>query len=543
MDLVLKEPTQSNLVLLHYAQLIANTFTKGVEDNECILEVPIALHQELKQVIKDAEDANNLEKEYEDKLEEKANTGSPIKTYAYIREQSKINIKNDCLRCNIKLPKPQLEYDFDITFSKLKAHIELFTKLFKKPELNPCQALNLFRFTCVPDLIKIISLLLTAYISIMSILKISQLGINAFIQGIISGLLQGIMGSVKITIDLGQSNIDCIIKILRDIALAIPTEDNLNKRLDEAQLEALTSMGILNSKAGQQYSAVANNIFDTLYSASVEAEEGVKKAQAGIDEAFKLISQTVDEAVKTVNNYIKNLISFKDFFQCEATRSGSNVLEIAATIKNLILVLNLISSIVYAITKRSVRGLCKNKSTIANSTTEYDLIDNDLLLKDFLEDYYGNIVDVNNSDPTNLEVIVYQKPKKYRLPKIDLLDCSITPFIRDHNLENIIELAEKDVQEELLQSQIVVDKNPWETFQFKTQPIDAVNEIESLFKVIYSKPIINPLTPDEEVEVQKTLLEKLNIPPEYNSSFAEHPKISCRGVEDVLNILNDFKRK
>lgn len=46
--------------ILYEAQLIANAFSRALEDNNCLLILPIGLHQEIDNGIKDVEDLVKL---------------------------------------------------------------------------------------------------------------------------------------------------------------------------------------------------------------------------------------------------------------------------------------------------------------------------------------------------------------------------------------------------------------------------------------------------------------------------------------------------
>ena len=56
MDINYKSDNTGSNTILHSAQLIANAFAKGLEDNNCLLILPVGLHQEIQTNIKDVED-------------------------------------------------------------------------------------------------------------------------------------------------------------------------------------------------------------------------------------------------------------------------------------------------------------------------------------------------------------------------------------------------------------------------------------------------------------------------------------------------------
>lgn len=50
----------------------------------------------------------------------------------------------------------------------------------------------------------------------MTLKKLSNVSIMSFIKGILSTLLSKLLGSLKITMNIGNTNISCLINALRD---------------------------------------------------------------------------------------------------------------------------------------------------------------------------------------------------------------------------------------------------------------------------------------------------------------------------------------
>jgi len=540
MDLELKKKTNATSLLLYRAQLIANTFAKGLEDNECLLVIPVALHQELKQNLDEAEKTVELEEKLVSE-EENRNVGgtSPIGgIYTPISTAASAKLKNSCFQCKFQKPKLKIESNFKFSFDKLKVSIDTFKLLFEKPNIDPCQALNLFKFTCLPDILKLLSMLLTAYIMIMSSVKILNISLTGFIQGIIRGLMSTLVASVKINLDIGQSNIQCIINIVKDIAKAIPSDSEAEKVLTKEEYEVLNT---LKGKIGLQdeYEKYAGRLKRNLNKETKKLEDNVKKAQKEIDETFRIISETVSFAEKKFNSYIENLLGLQEFLKCEQARSGSGILEIAADISKLQLAINLISSIAYAMVKKDVRGFCKNDKAIKDASGN-EFTQDDLFLKDFLDDYYQNVTEINTSSPDNVEILVYNKPKNFGMPKISLLDCKIDDFIKEHNLDNIIDVAEKDVTSPIIQDRQITDKDPWSSFTFPIKSLDEISEIKEIFDLLYTKPPVTNIPQPSNITAESFLTTNYNIPTNFNSE-PENKKTACTSIEDVLNIIENFK--
>ena len=246
---------------------------------------------------------------------------------------------------------------------------------------------------------------------------------------------------------------------------------------------------------------------------------------------------SVDLAIGEFNQMIDNIQGLKTYFECENTRNSENLLDTIRSIKQLIDGLNLLSSIIYALAKKEVRGICKSTKALKQITNN-SLTEDDLLLKDFLKDVYQKEVEIISTNPDNIEILVYDKPVYYSLPKIDLLDCSIDEFIKNHTLDAIMDIATQDVLQEDGQERLIVDNSPWESFTFTNILPTVTPELNLITELLYNKPTVNP----EVVNTQtNTNSNTFNISPEFKKPELLDNDIKCKNIQDVLNVLETLK--
>ncbi len=618
MDLTLKSTNNdtSLLNLVYSAQLIADTFAKGLEDNNCLLISTVQLHQKINDTIKDVTDLTepvyNTPEELVNKVTlPKADSLNPL--VAGVIQSS----KERCFNCKVSLPKLSFKGDLDFSLDDMKAHIQLYKDLFNFQKINPCQAIDMFKYQCIPDVLRLIALLLNAYLMITSLRRLAGLSLSVFIKGIISALLGKLIASVNISLNLGQLNLSCFIEYLNQILAAIPSTDNivanftseqiigliealpievqrnliatyldntylvpddgpfyskntlsiLASRIPKSDLTGLLELNGFNTSATDALNNLTPDLNKQVSDASTElntivtestakasnliekfnqrafkrtvrdTNEEIKTAQQGLDSLFKDLSDTVNNAVGTFNGFIEQIQSLKAYFECELTRSSDDLLSLMTELNKVIKMLNLLSSVVYALAKKDVRKKCQKASVANKLSTGAKLTEDELLLKDFLQDFYQKQVEIVATEEENIEILVYERPIITGLPKISLLDCSIDSFIKDHTLDAVIERALKDVLAETEDKRKIVDEQPWESYVFPNLTGGTVfqEELKTLTDILYSKPDIPTTSFDTK--------QSFNIKPNYqeNKNNILNNTVKCTSIADVLNILDNLE--
>ncbi len=531
--------------ILYNAQLISNAFSKTMEDNNCLLMLSIGLHQEIDNTVKDLEDLVNNVSDTNDLLdkEEESNSGEDIlDTINDIIS----DLKDKCFQCDLKIPDLDFDMDLNAVMAALKAQIDLFKSIFKVDKIDLCQPAFALQSSCVPDIIRLITLLLTAFVSIMTLKKLSNISVSAFIKGVLSTLLSKITQSLKITVNIGSTNISCLVNALQEIALAIPTQQNIAKKLSEQERIALGFSDQDGNDLNTDFlrSDMLNKLNDTINTNTVNIntiDNELNNAESQINEGFTLINNVIDLSLDELNNYIQSLLGFQTYFECESKRSGMDVEDSIKMINNLIQVINMLSSLVLSLVKKDLREqACKTPSAI-NNLSEEDI--SDLLIKDIISDNNQSIVEIIDSSDSALEVIIYDKPLATTLPKLDLLDCSIDDFVSSHTLPRIIEVAKKQLQEE--QDRTSIDA-PSTTYTFKKPSVEQTDTINNIVDLIYTKP-----TPPDEETTEEVINNVVNpiglkgLSPLLEETIRNNKtqsKLACKSIDDVLSILNDIKK-
>ena len=147
--------------VLYNAQLISNAFSKTMEDNNCLLMLSIGLHQEIDNTVKDLEDLVNNVSDTNDLLDKEEDTDSSEDILDTINDIIS-DLKDKCFQCDLKIPDLDFDMDLNAVLAALKAQIDLFKSIFKVDKIDLCQPAFALQSSCVPDIIRLITLLLTA---------------------------------------------------------------------------------------------------------------------------------------------------------------------------------------------------------------------------------------------------------------------------------------------------------------------------------------------------------------------------------------------
>ena len=210
MDLNYTEQNFNSSEILYSAQIIADAFADAMKQNNCLLMLTVSLHQELNDAINDYIDLDTIATETDNRSNMEVFDDTILDSIQEAIKES----KSKCYSCKLTLPVIEFDMNLDAVLGKLKATLEVYKNIFQIGKLDLCQAAYAMTTSCLPDILKLIVLLITAYASIMMLKSIGSVSISAFIKGIISALLEKIFSSLKMSISIGGINTSCIICLL-----------------------------------------------------------------------------------------------------------------------------------------------------------------------------------------------------------------------------------------------------------------------------------------------------------------------------------------
>ena len=551
MELEYKEENFNSSEILFNAQLIADAFADSLRKNNCMLMLTVALHQEINDAVKDMESIDETITETDNKIEEDKFTDSVLDS---IQNAIK-NSKDSCFTCKLAMPTIDFNFDMGAVMARLRVLLDGYLQVFKIGKLDLCQAAYGLRKSCLPDILKLIILLITAYAAIIMLKNISSISVIAFIKGVISSLLDKIFSTLKMSISIGTTNISCIIEAFKEISESVvPTQERILAGL-EADIKKTLSVKDDTNQYRNEYVDTLNSGINRATKELSRIDSSISKLENNLNDTFKVVSDTMKSATKEVNDYIQGMIALKTTFDCEAKRSGTDIVEVIKRVNNLIQVLNLLSAVALSIAKKDATDrICSSPSRI-NSMSSTPTINEDVQMKDIIEEYYGKEAEIIENPDNGVQIIIYDKPKETVLPKIDLLNCSIDDFIESHTIDNIIKVAADLV------------KTPEDNYK-KTEDVPGIDEgiyiikkpspeqltnIDNIVNILYDDPIpsiedtinniINPVIPDQTSEDEIiNVIGTQGVSSIFKENNTNNSTLNCRTIDDVMSVLDQLRR-
>lgn len=450
--------------ILAYAQTISNFFMEAIEQNDCNVKIVMGYYHDLEDTVNSIKD---LEKAFTPTTSWNSpyiNSNYPGTSLTGEELQAAIKaLKDKCFNCKLSLPEITFDKDFKFLHNKLTVQLEVYKQVFNSDLNAPnfCHVAYSFQKACVPDILKFISLLLGAMASILALNKLPKVSLGAFVKAIIGKLLASIVGKVKLSVDMSQTGLPCIISAIEEIALAVPTAENVYKLNMEEKLRSTIfpkykSIAIyeqdLNAKV--KNNQITKKEYDTLLEAYKRKQDPLThyasklkqqsdQTEEKISSAFGYVSDVVDRAQEEVNSYIQSILGVINYFECENARNSPDFTEVLSYISQLRTVINLVSSILTVYLRKVFDPLlCMDSNSLTDKKVIYQTLES-ATIEEFTKSDIAEIVsEFTNKktkiDSSGLAVLIYETPYESTLPKLTLTGCNFVEFAEAHRIDNII---------------------------------------------------------------------------------------------------------
>jgi hypothetical protein len=225
-----------NEVLLH-AQKIIEAFSKALSDNNCMTQIPIAVYSEAQNGVDQMEDAliamgdpnnENIRRlQVRDTLPPNQASGVQLpKDEEFILNGITNNLRRiageECIDCGWdEFPDfsvgdlwENVMQDLEDWINKFEQFLDQFRGLDKALDPSICHLTYLLSFVCIPDLIRLLALLLALLIKLLSGININGFSLLGFINAIIGAIIGALLDYIASVLDWALSPIGCIIDSL-----------------------------------------------------------------------------------------------------------------------------------------------------------------------------------------------------------------------------------------------------------------------------------------------------------------------------------------
>ena len=276
---------------LRYCQIISDAFTKALDQNECNVKILVGIAQEITNQKEEVEDLWEIMKPEvyippaageQVVVKDSDNKLSVVEQPTNTNQNNSIDIvkrkiKVTCYFCDVGWPGIDFNENFNWSFQKLKASLDTYISTFKQiTNPNMCHVSSAFDYTCLNDLLKLVTMLLMAYSAVLALRKLSGISLSAFIKGVISGLLGQLLGSISLQLDLSKTGLSCIIKVLELIANNIPDSESLPNYLSDEDLQLIAESLDL-GKLPEQKASGTNTVKVPIYESYTDSDGVVKQ--------------------------------------------------------------------------------------------------------------------------------------------------------------------------------------------------------------------------------------------------------------------------
>lgn len=453
-------PTAGTTYAVAYAQLIVDHFSKALQENGCLIQVPVGLYiqfddqyNRLVDYIDSAINAGNIDNDgaggQSDNVVSPNGAIDPGHISAIKNAIRKAS--NDCFACNIEKPK----FDFSGIFGNLMGDIttslDQFKNLGKYNKASVCQYAFFLSYLCIPDLLKLIALILAAIVKVTQNIQLPRLTVAVFINAILGAIIEVLVKNISILARFALTPVLCILDSIDSIIDQLPTPENI-RNTSAKELEQLgaskkfmegkydTNLKKKTQKIREQYVSRVNGLSDA-------AEQNTRKY---VEEIMGPLQETINKSVESLNNSISELTGLLNHFSCEPARSGLSVSQYLSNLSELMALANLLRYIVRMKSgKAALEKLCNAPGNDNfgqdNDTSGVDGILSINNIGSAIADTIGSDIELITDEKGNAIAVAIKDDSEGNRDNLSFFSCNLDEFARSVTVPGLIqEIAKYD---------------------------------------------------------------------------------------------------
>lgn len=447
---------------LFYAQKIIDFFGKSIKDSGCLTQIPITIYEEADHHLDKIDDIIAV---FEEQV--KPNHGSKdIYRNDPLRAAIKRSIGSKCLDCRPTMPT--------IRFNGLKGQVHSDAKdfLLKIKNINgrgdfskalPSIALVLSSL-CIPDLIKLLSLLLASVIRISFSLDITKFSFLKLLTAIIQRLMAHLLQFTNISVNFSLTSIMCILDAFVQLNSSLTAEKSLDYGLsinndgisfneddNKERIRKIEDRVVSNSELDNKSNTTifmgteirSKSININNFSIVEKIRNGIKKYtpdEINLSEIKSLISSVenlINSSLADMETAIAEFMQIGQFIQCESQRSTTKASDSIESVIKYIQLINLIRSVIKKKTEIIAQNLVSSNNY--NQTINSVQFSNQDIAS-VVGESLGQLGTYYNTDPDNIGILLKDNQDISDSP-LSIYSCNINDFIERSKIDNIIEDA------------------------------------------------------------------------------------------------------
>ena len=440
-----------------YAQQIVDHFAKALEENGCLVQFPAALYVEFNDYENQLRDYINSAIESEDYGTNSNYIDRNNSNVSYAKDSSSLtddiiqsairSVSDNCFNCKIEKPKFDFSGLFESLMGDIESSLSQFENMFKYNKSSVCQYAHFLSYLCVPDLLKLIALIMAALVRLMQDINLPRITVAIFIQGILSALIEALVKNISILARFALTPVLCILDALDTIYNSLPTPENLRSAAGR-DIEAL---GL------QEYVQGNSNIEENLKNVRDSYTSRVRGTENSVSEYVKNqmapLENTINNAVQSLQNSVDELTGLLNHFQCEPGRSGVSVSQYLSNVSELMALANLLRYVIrFKSGKAAIEKVCNAQSSGENYgnnniTDAGDTVLDVSNIGSIIAGVIGSDIDIivdDNREP--VAVVIKDNSNDDKEDNLSFWNCNIKDFTESINVPNIIkEIIEQDI--------------------------------------------------------------------------------------------------
>ena len=458
-------PTANIAYAVSYAQLIIEHFSKALEENGCLIQVPAALYVEI-------DDQYNRLVDY---IESAVNSGSVnlgggadnSVSYTYqdgdfkqteiaqaVREAIR-RASNDCFNCNI--PKPKFDFSgiFDNLMAEIQNTLEQFKGIFKYNKASVCQYAFFLSYLCIPDLLKLVSLILAAITKLLSNITLPRITIALFINAILSAIIEVLVSNISILARFALTPVLCILDAIDSIIAQLPTPENIRAQNEQDLIRLGVNEKFMQGEYDTGLADKSKKIREA-YTSRVRKyeQEASMNTQKYVKEIFGPLEETINKSVDSLNNSIAELTSLLNHFSCEPSRSGLTISQYLSNLSEFMALVNLLRYIIkFKGKKAAFEQLCNAPTDSSNygNNNYTDVYDTPMSIENIgsvIADVLGSDIDIITNDDGNVIAIGIKNPNSDidTSSNLSFWSCNLKDFAESVIVPNLInDIIQNDI--------------------------------------------------------------------------------------------------
>ena len=458
-------PTANIAYAVSYAQLIIEHFSKALEENGCLIQVPAALYVEI-------DDQYNRLVDY---IESAVNSGSVnlgggadnSVSYTYqegdfkqteiaqaVREAIR-RASNDCFNCSI--PKPKFDFSgiFDNLMAEIQNTLEQFKGIFKYNKASVCQYAFFLSYLCIPDLLKLISLILAAITKLLSNITLPRITIALFINAILSAIIEVLVRNVSILARFALTPVLCILDAIDSIIAQLPTPENIRAQNEQDLIRLGVNEKFMQGEYDTGLADKSKKIREA-YTSRVRKyeQETSMNTQKYVKEIFGPLEETINKSVDSLNNSIAELTGLLNHFSCEPSRSGLTISQYLSNLSEFMALVNLLRYIIkFKGKKAAFEQLCNTPTDSSNygNNNYTDIYDTPMSIDNIgsvIADVLGSDIDIITNDDGNPIAIGIKNPNSDidTSSNLSFWSCNLKDFAESVIVPNLInDIIQNDI--------------------------------------------------------------------------------------------------